>query len=105
MVQVQVLVKLYDGRDMYIICYIKNNYMFRPFSLALKRAETWSCSLCNKLYTYLYHHIVVLDKYIHSNLVYYKHNGDDEPYDYAGTSSCCYINTNLRILQYSHILR
>ena len=32
-------------------------------------------------YTYLYHHKVVLDKYIHSNLVYYKHNGDDEPYD------------------------
>jgi len=32
-------------------------------------------------YTYLYHHIVVLDKYAHSNLVYYKHNGDDEPYD------------------------
>jgi len=23
----------------------------------------------------------VLDKYIHSNLVYYKHNGDDEPYE------------------------
>jgi len=36
----------------------------------MKRAETCSCSLCNKLYTYLYHHIVVLDKYIHSNLVY-----------------------------------
>jgi len=32
-------------------------------------------------YTYLYHHIVVLDKYKNSNLVYYKHNGDDEPYD------------------------
>ena len=32
-------------------------------------AETCSCSLCNKLYTYLYHHIVVLDKYVHSNLV------------------------------------
>jgi len=32
-------------------------------------------------YTYLYHHMVVLDKYTHSNLVYYKHNGDDEPYD------------------------
>ena len=32
-------------------------------------------------YTYLYHHIVVLDKYTHSNLVYYKHNGDDKPYD------------------------
>jgi len=34
----------------------------------MKSAETCS-SLCNKLYTYLYHHIVVLDKYIHSNLV------------------------------------
>jgi len=33
-------------------------------------------------YTYLYHHIVVPDRYTHSNLVYYKHNGDDEPYDY-----------------------
>ena len=32
-------------------------------------------------YTYLYHHIVVLDRYTHCNLVYYKHNGDDEPYD------------------------
>jgi len=32
-------------------------------------------------YTYLYHHIVVLHKYTHSNLFYYKHNGDDEPYD------------------------
>jgi len=31
-------------------------------------------------YTNLYHHIVVLDKYTHYNLVYYKHNGDDEPY-------------------------
>ena len=32
-------------------------------------------------YTYLYHHIVVLDRYTNSNLVYYKYNGDDEPYD------------------------
>jgi len=32
-------------------------------------------------YTYLYHNIVVLDKYTHSNLVYYKHNWDDELYD------------------------
>jgi len=32
------------------------------------RAETCSFSLCNKFYTYLYHHIVALDKYIHSNL-------------------------------------
>jgi len=23
----------------------------------------------------------VLDNYIHFNIVYYKHNGDDEPYD------------------------
>jgi len=36
----------------------------------MERAETCSCSLCNKLYTYLYHHIFVLDKYIQSNLVY-----------------------------------
>jgi len=49
----------------------------------MKSAETCSCSLCNKFYTYLYHHIVVLDKYIHSNLVYYKHSEDDEPYDYG----------------------
>jgi len=47
----------------------------------MKSAETCSCSLYNKLYTYFYHHIVVLDKYVHSSLVYYKHNGDDEPYD------------------------
>ena len=26
-------------------------------------------------YTYLYHHTVVLDRYTHCNLVYYKHNG------------------------------
>jgi len=31
--------------------------------------ETCSCSLCNKFYTYLYQHIVVLDKYVHSILV------------------------------------
>jgi len=31
------LTQLYDGRDMYIIYYIKNNYMFRPFSLAIFR--------------------------------------------------------------------
>jgi len=34
-------------------------------------------------YTYLYHRIVVSDRYTNSNLVYYKHNGDDEPYDYS----------------------
>ena len=31
------LTQLYDGRDMYIIYYIKNNYVFRPFSLAIFR--------------------------------------------------------------------
>jgi len=34
------------------------------------------------LYTYLYHNVVVSDRYTNSNLVYYKHNGDDESYDY-----------------------
>jgi len=29
------LTQLYDGRDMYVIYYIKNNYMFQPFSLAI----------------------------------------------------------------------
>jgi len=47
----------------------------------MKSAETCSCSFCNKLYTYLYRHIVVLDKYIHSKLVYYKRNREDEPFD------------------------
>jgi len=47
----------------------------------MERDETCSWSLCNKFYTYLYRHIVVLDKYTQSNLIYYKHNGDDEPYD------------------------
>jgi len=31
------LTQLYDGRDMYRIYYIKNNYMFRPFTLAIFR--------------------------------------------------------------------
>jgi len=39
-------------------------------------------------YTYLYHHIVVLDRYTHCNLVYYKHNRDDELYD------CIFIVTD-----------
>jgi len=36
----------------------------------MSRAETCSCSLCNKFYTYIYRHKIVLDKYIQSNLVY-----------------------------------
>jgi len=77
------LTQLYDGRDMYIIYYIKKNYMFRPFSLAIFR---------------LINEIVLLDKYIHSNLVYYKHNGDDEPYD--SFQNVCTILMNCRV---SHV--
>ena len=57
------LTQLYDSRDMYGIYYIKNNYKFRHFTLAIFRSntETCSCSLCNKFYKYLYCHIVVLD--------------------------------------------
>ena len=53
-------------------------------------------------YTYLYHHIVVLDKYIHSSLVYYKHNGDDEPYEdsvFEGTAFVtAYSNFGIRVI-------
>ena len=31
------LTQLYDGRDRYRIYYIKNNYMFRPFTFAIIR--------------------------------------------------------------------
>jgi len=31
------LTQLYDGTDMYRIYYIKNNYMFWPFTLAIFR--------------------------------------------------------------------
>ena len=31
------LTQLYDDRDTYRIYYIKNNYMFRPFTLAIIR--------------------------------------------------------------------
>jgi len=68
-----------------IIYYIKINYMFRSFSLAIFRLIIEKIEhvvdLCVINYTYLYHHIIVLDKYTQSNLVYYKHNGDDELYD------------------------
>jgi len=68
--------------------------MFRHFSLAIfrfinKKNLVSSYTGLNKLYTYLYHHIVVLDKYIHSNIVYYKHNRDDEPYE-----NICYFVAN-----------
>jgi len=35
----------------------------------MKSAETCSCSLCNKFYTYLYHHIVVLVHTLQSSLI------------------------------------
>ena len=66
----------------------------------MKRAETCSCSYVIN-YTYLYHHIVLLDRYTHSNLVYYKHNGDDEPYDIIFdlynyvTKACSRLNMSL----------
>ena len=31
------LIQIYNGRDMYRIYYIKNNYMFWPFTLAIFR--------------------------------------------------------------------
>ena len=34
----------------------------------MSSAETCGYSLCNKFYTYIYHRIIVLDRYIHSNL-------------------------------------
>jgi len=61
----------------------------------MKRAETCSFYVIN--YTYLYHHIVVLDKYTHSNLVYYKHNGDDKPYEEADTRSLLPSNVDVII--------
>jgi len=48
-------------------------------------------------YTYLYHHTVVLDKYAISNLVYYKHNGDDEPYEFI-TYFCVAISFYEKVL-------
>ena len=46
------LTQLYDGRDMYIIYYIKNNYRFRHFTLAIFRLRNEklhlykNCTLC-----------------------------------------------------------
>ena len=46
----------------------------------------------------------MLDKYTHSNLVYYKHNGDEEPYD--GKNFCLVMvakDSVLAIKQYALI--
>ena len=51
----------------------------------------------------------MLDRYIHSNLVYYTHNGDDEPYDrnsyvFSKLFKFCAIKTVVKcILLYSYI--
>ena len=42
--------QLYDGRDMYRIYYIKNNYMFRDFTLAILRLRNEKKKLSNQLY-------------------------------------------------------
>jgi len=65
------LTQLYDGSDMYILLHKEQ----------LNVSALFIGHLYVIYYTYLYHHIVVLDRYTHSSLVYYKHNGDDEPYD------------------------
>ena len=72
-------------------CLLRFFFHLSTWRWPMKSAETCSCSLCNKCYTYLYHHIVVLDKYIQCNLVYYKHNWDDEPYDFTLFTPCIFI--------------
>jgi len=42
--------QLYDDRDMYRIYYIKNNYMFRPFSLAIFRLINEKKKLIKQLF-------------------------------------------------------
>jgi len=69
------LTQLYGGRDMYNLLHKDQLHVS-----ALFIGHVVDLYVIN--YTYLYHHIVVLDKYTHFNLVYYKHNGDDEPYDH-----------------------
>jgi len=44
------LTQLYDGRDMYTIYYIKNNYMFRHFTLVIFRLRNGK-KLSKQLYS------------------------------------------------------
>jgi len=56
------LTELYDGREMYRIYYIKNNYMFRPFTLAIIRLRNEkNCTL------YIY------KLSVHVHIILYKH--------------------------------
>jgi len=43
------LTQLYDGRDMYGIDYIKNNYMFRHFTLAIVRLRMMANVKCRNM--------------------------------------------------------
>ena len=45
------LTQLYDGRDMHRIYYIKNNYMFRHFILAIFRLINEKKKLSKQLYS------------------------------------------------------
>ena len=83
------LTQLYGGIDMYNLLY-KEQLHVSALSIGHLQVDKWDGQwkgpkhvvvLYAINYTYLYHHIVVLDKYTHSNLAYYKHNWDDEPYD------------------------
>ena len=104
----ELVYNIFDGRDMYRIYYTKNNYMIRHLTLAIFRlrneknlvscllsffhfstwrwpvssAETCSCSLFNKFYTYLYHQKKSCVRYIHSNLVYLWTQRGWRTYDY-----------------------
>jgi len=50
--------------------YIRNNVLHRDRQVDRDMYRIYYIhTLCNKFYTYLYHHIAVLDRYIHSNLV------------------------------------
>jgi len=42
---------LFDGRDMYIVYYIENSYMFRNFTLAIFRLRNEKKKLIKQLYS------------------------------------------------------
>jgi len=63
---------LLHNEQLHVSALFIGHFQVINLKMANKNAETYSCSLYNKLYTYLYHHIVVLDNYIQSNLVYTK---------------------------------
>jgi len=81
------LTQLYGGRDLYNLLHKEQLHVSALF-IGHLQVDKWKWKGPKHVvflyiinYTYLYHHIVVLDKYTHSNIVYYEHNGVDEPYD------------------------